>query len=56
MRVILQQEDLDTANTSSELMISIIKSIAQAENESRRKTQRDGSFVLSTSLVYGKQS
>ncbi|SDY45438.1 recombinase family protein [Tindallia californiensis] len=35
VRVIFEQEDLDTANTDSELMISIIEAIAQAENESR---------------------
>jgi len=35
IRVIFEQEELDTANTDSDLMISIIESIAQAENESR---------------------
>jgi len=35
VRVIFEQEDLDTANTDSDLMISIIESIAQAENEFR---------------------
>lgn len=35
IRVIFEQEELDTANTESALMISIIESIAQAENESR---------------------
>jgi DNA invertase Pin-like site-specific DNA recombinase len=35
VRVIFEQEDLDTANTDSDLMISIIEAIAQAENESR---------------------
>ncbi|WHH59731.1 recombinase family protein [Petroclostridium sp. X23] len=35
VRVIFEQEDLDTANIDSELMISIIEAIAQAENESR---------------------
>lgn len=35
VRVIFEQESLDTADTDSELMISIIESIAQAENESR---------------------
>ena len=35
IRVIFEQEQLDTANTDSDLMISIIESIAQAENESR---------------------
>lgn len=35
IRVIFEQESLDTADTDSDLMISIIESIAQAENESR---------------------
>lgn len=35
VRVIFEQEGLDTANTDNNLMISIIESIAQAENESR---------------------
>lgn len=35
IRVIFEQESLDTADTDSTLMISIIESIAQAENESR---------------------
>jgi len=35
IRVIFEQEGLDTADTDSDLMISIIESIAQAENESR---------------------
>ena len=35
VRVIFEQEDLDTANTDSDLMISIIEAISQAENESR---------------------
>lgn len=35
VRVIFEQEELDTASTDSDLMISIIESIAQAENESR---------------------
>jgi DNA invertase Pin-like site-specific DNA recombinase len=35
VRVIFQQEVLDTADTDNDLMISIIESIAQAENESR---------------------
>ena len=34
VRVIFEQEELDTANTDSDLMISIIESFAQAENES----------------------
>jgi site-specific DNA recombinase len=35
VRVIFDQEVLDTADTDNDLMISIIESIAQAENESR---------------------
>lgn len=35
VRVIFEQEQLDTSDTDSALMISIIESIAQAENESR---------------------
>lgn len=35
IRVIFEQEVLDTADTDSDLMISTIESIAQAENESR---------------------
>ena len=35
VRVIFEQESLDTADAGDELMISIIASIAQAENESR---------------------
>lgn len=35
VRVIFEQEQLDTSDTDSDLMISIIESIAQAENESR---------------------
>lgn len=35
VRVIFEQENLDTADTDIELMISIVASFAQAENESR---------------------
>lgn len=35
VRVIFEQEDLDTTNTDSDLVISIIEAISQAENESR---------------------
>lgn len=35
VRVIFEQEQLDTADTDNDLMITIIESIAQAENESR---------------------
>lgn len=42
IRVIFEQEELDTANTDSDLMISIIESIAQTENESRSDNIRMG--------------
>lgn len=42
VRVIFEQEELDTANTDSNLMISIIESLAQAENESRSENIRWG--------------
>lgn len=35
VRAIFEQENLDTADTDSELMIAIVESFAQAENESR---------------------
>lgn len=35
VRVVFEQESLDTDNTDSELMISVVEAIAQAENESR---------------------
>ncbi|GEM05736.1 hypothetical protein HMI01_27240 [Halolactibacillus miurensis] len=35
VRVIFEQGNLDTADTNSELMISLVESFAQAENESR---------------------
>ena len=35
VRVIFEGNSLDTANTSSDLMVAVIESIAQAENESR---------------------
>lgn len=42
VRVIFEQEELDTANTDSSLMISIIECIAQAENESRSENIKWG--------------
>ncbi len=61
VRVIFQQEDLDTANTSSALMISVIESIAQAENESRsenikwgiKQRAADGTSKLYNRKCYG---
>ncbi|MDD3415845.1 MAG: recombinase family protein [Lachnospiraceae bacterium] len=42
VRVIFEQEELDTVNTDSDLMIAVIKSIAQAENESRSENIKWG--------------
>lgn len=42
VRVIFEQEQLDTADTDNDLMISIIESFAQAENESRSENIRMG--------------
>lgn len=41
-RVIFEQENLDTDNTDSNLMISVIESFAQAENETRSDNIRMG--------------
>lgn len=43
IRVIFEQEELDTANTDSDLIISVIESVAQAENESRSENIKWGS-------------
>lgn len=40
--MIFEQEELDTANTDSDLMISIIECLAQAENESRSENIKWG--------------
>ena len=40
--VIFEQEELDTANTDSDLMITIIEALAQAENESRSENIKWG--------------
>lgn len=42
VRVIFEQEELDTANTDSALMISVIGALAQAENESRSENIKWG--------------
>lgn len=42
IRVIFEQESMDTADTDSDLMISIIEFIAQAENESRSENIKWG--------------
>ena len=61
IRVIFEQEQLNTANTDSDLMISIIESIAQAENESRsdnikwgiKQRAAQGTSKLYTRKCYG---
>ena len=42
VRVMFEGNSLDTANTNSDLMVSVIESIAQAENESRSENIRWG--------------
>lgn len=58
VRVIFEKEDLDTANTDSDLMISIIEAIAQAENESRSDTIKWGikqRAAQGTSKLYNRK-
>lgn len=58
VRVIFEQEELDTANTDSDLMISIIESFAQAENESRSENIRWGikqGAASGTSKLYDRK-
>jgi site-specific DNA recombinase len=58
VRVIFEQEVLDTADTNNDLMISIIESIAQAENESRSETIKWGikqRAAQGTSKLYNRR-
>ena len=58
VRVILEQEVLDTADTDNDLMISIIESIAQAENESRSENIKWGikqRAAQGTSKLYNRK-
>ncbi len=58
IRVIFEQEDLDTANTDNDLMISIIETIAQAENESRSENIKWGfkqKAAQGTSKLYNRK-
>ena len=58
VRVIFEQEELDTANTDSDLMISIIESLAQAENESRSEKIKWGikqRAAAGTSKLYNRK-
>lgn len=56
--MIFEQKELDNVNTDSDLMISIIESIAQAENESRSENIRlDIKYhaVAGTSKLYDRK-
>jgi site-specific DNA recombinase len=58
IRVIFEQEQLDTSDTDSELMISILESIAQAENESRSNNIKWGikqRAAQGTSKLYNRK-
>jgi DNA invertase Pin-like site-specific DNA recombinase len=58
IRVIFEQESLDTANTDSDLMISIIEAIAQVENESRSNNIKWGikqRAAQGTSKLYNRK-
>lgn len=58
IRVIFEQESLDTADIDSDLMISIIESIAQAENESRSENIKWGikqRAAQGTSKLYNRK-
>jgi DNA invertase Pin-like site-specific DNA recombinase len=58
IRVIFEQEVLDTTDTNNDLMISIIESIAQAENESRSENIKWGikqRAAQGTSKLYNRR-
>lgn len=58
IRVIFEQEELDTANTDSDLMIAIIEALAQAENETRSENIKWGikqRAALGTSKFYDRK-
>ena len=58
IRVIFEQESLDTSDTDSDLMISIIESIAQAENKSRSENIKWGikqRAAQGTSKLYNRK-
>ena len=64
VRVIFEQESLDSSETDSQLMISIVEALAQAENESRsenikwgiKKKVEQGTSKLSDRKCYGYDS
>lgn len=58
VRVIFEGNSLDTANTNSDLMVSVIESIAQAENESRSENIKWGikqRAAVGTSKLYDRK-
>lgn len=58
VRVIFEGNSLDTANTNSDLMVAVIESIAQAENESRSENIRWGikqQAASGTSKLYDRK-
>ena len=58
VRVIFEGNSLDTANTSSDLMVAVMESIAQAENESRSENIRWGikqRVAAGTSKLYDRK-
>lgn len=58
VRVIFEQEELDTAKMDSDLMIAIIESLAQAENESRSDNIKMGieyRAAAGTSKLYDRK-
>lgn len=58
IRVIFEQENLDTGDTDSDLMVSIIEAIAQAENESRSENIKWGikqRAAQGTSKLYNRK-
>ena len=64
VRVIFEQENLDSAETDNQLMISIVEALAQAENESRsenikwgiKKKVEYGTSKLADRKCYGYDS
>ena len=58
VRVIFEGNSLDTANTSSDLMVAVMESIAQAENESRSENIKWGikqRAAAGTSKLYDRK-
>ena len=58
VRVIFEGNSLDTANTNSDLMVSVIESISQDENESRSENIRMGikhCASVGTSKLYDRK-